>query len=139
LCGSEPYIAPEQFETKEYDARLVDVWACGIVYYCMIYQGIPFRMATPSDPNYTNYLETKSLGLYEPFEKLPSGCRELMYQILEPDANKRITIESIKKDTWFQMVECCVDNCSLTKKHNHVPPDYLKEIQQNQQNNPVKK
>ena len=24
LCGSEPYIAPEQFEQKEYDARLVD-------------------------------------------------------------------------------------------------------------------
>ncbi|CAG8477084.1 5715_t:CDS:2 [Racocetra fulgida] len=138
LCGSEPYIAPEQFETKEYDARLVDVWACGIVYYCMIYQGIPFRMATPSDPNYTNYLETKNLGLYEPFEKLPSGCRELMYKILEPDAKKRITIERIEKDTWFQMIECCAGSCSLTKKHNHVPPDYLKEIQNNQ-NNSVKK
>lgn len=36
LCGSEPYIAPEQFEPKaQYDARLVDVWACAIVYYCM--------------------------------------------------------------------------------------------------------
>ncbi|CAG8480051.1 22980_t:CDS:2 [Racocetra persica] len=138
LCGSEPYIAPEQFETKEYDARLVDVWACGIVYYCMIYQGIPFRMATPSDPNYTNYLETKNLGLYEPFEKLPSGCRELMYKILEPDAKKRITIERIEKNTWFQMIECCAGSCSLTKKHNHVPPDYLKEIQNNQ-NNSVKK
>jgi len=138
LCGSEPYIAPEQFETKEYDARLVDVWACGIVYYCMIYQGIPFRMASPSDPNYTNYLETKSMGLYEPFEKLPSGCRELMYQILEPDVKKRITIEAIKMDTWFQMIECCAENenCHLTRKHNHVPNDYLKEIQQN---NSVKK
>ena len=35
LCGSEPYIAPEQFEQKEYDARLVDVWAVAIVFYCL--------------------------------------------------------------------------------------------------------
>lgn len=52
LCGSEPYISPEQFEQKgtfplsfqadpelililEYDARLVDVWACAIVFYCL--------------------------------------------------------------------------------------------------------
>ncbi|KIO01677.1 hypothetical protein M404DRAFT_149474, partial [Pisolithus tinctorius Marx 270] len=27
LCGSEPYIAPEQFLGKPYDARLVDIWA----------------------------------------------------------------------------------------------------------------
>ena len=36
LCGSEPYIAPEQFEPKaQYDARLVDVWAAAVVFYCM--------------------------------------------------------------------------------------------------------
>jgi protein-serine/threonine kinase len=52
LCGSEPYIAPEQvspphlralsltrwqqFEPKAtYDARLVDVWALAVVFYCM--------------------------------------------------------------------------------------------------------
>ena len=37
LCGSEPYIAPEEFVKKEYDARLVDIWATGIVYYTMNY------------------------------------------------------------------------------------------------------
>ncbi|RUP48669.1 kinase-like domain-containing protein [Jimgerdemannia flammicorona] len=39
LCGSEPYIAPEEFEEKEYDAPSVDIWSCGIVYYCMTFQG----------------------------------------------------------------------------------------------------
>ncbi|CAG8641184.1 283_t:CDS:2, partial [Acaulospora morrowiae] len=131
LCGSEPYIAPEQFETKEYDARLVDVWACGIVYYCMIYQGIPFRMATPNDPNYANYLETRNIGLYESFEKLPRGCRDLMYKILEPNPQKRYTIEQIKNDSWFQTIECCTETENLPHKHNHVPPEYLKEIQAN--------
>ncbi|KAJ7793044.1 hypothetical protein B0H14DRAFT_3498578 [Mycena olivaceomarginata] len=33
--GSEPYIAPEQFLGKPYDKRLVDIWACGIMCYCL--------------------------------------------------------------------------------------------------------
>ncbi|CAG8610695.1 9216_t:CDS:2, partial [Funneliformis mosseae] len=130
LCGSEPYISPEQFETKEYDARLVDVWACGIVYYVMIYQGIPFRMATPTDPNYANYLEKRNSGQYEPFEKLPFGCRELMYKILEPNATKRINISKIKQDPWFKSIESCSDTSTkkLNQSHHHIPPEILKEI-----------
>ncbi|KAJ3174752.1 serine/threonine-protein kinase HAL4/sat4 [Irineochytrium annulatum] len=31
VCGSGPYIAPEEFESKEYDSELVDVWAIGII------------------------------------------------------------------------------------------------------------
>jgi serine/threonine protein kinase len=26
ICGSDPYIAPEEFEGKEYDGQKVDVW-----------------------------------------------------------------------------------------------------------------
>lgn len=32
VCGSGPYIAPEEFTLKEFDARSVDVWSCGIMY-----------------------------------------------------------------------------------------------------------
>ncbi|CAG8644616.1 12462_t:CDS:2 [Funneliformis caledonium] len=139
LCGSEPYISPEQFETKEYDARLVDVWACGIVYYVMIYQGIPFRMATPTDPNYANYLEKRNSGQYEPFEKLPFGCRELMYKILEPNATKRINISKIKQDPWFKSIESCSDTSTkkLKQSHHHIPPEILKEIKSGNADNRV--
>lgn len=127
LCGSEPYIAPEQFmPNKEYDARLVDVWACGIVYYCMIYQGIPFRMASSSDSNYLTYLEERVLNEYEPFERLPRGCRNLMYHILEPDPGMRYDIDSIKADPWFESTETCSNESTLlTQEHNHIPPECL--------------
>ncbi|KAF9371742.1 serine/threonine-protein kinase HAL4/sat4 [Podila verticillata] len=93
LCGSEPYIAPEEFQNKEYDARCVDIWACGIVYYCMVYQGIPFRAATAQDPNYQHFLDMRTVGNYEPFERLPFGSRNLMKKILDPNPETRITIE----------------------------------------------
>ncbi|KAF9952533.1 serine/threonine-protein kinase HAL4/sat4 [Modicella reniformis] len=108
LCGSEPYIAPEEFNGKEYDARCVDIWACGIVYYCMVYQGIPFRAAISQDPNFQHFLEMRAVNNYEPFEKLPIGCRILMKQILDPNPETRITIEDILKDEWFQRIEICV-------------------------------
>ncbi|KAF9261959.1 Pkinase-domain-containing protein [Marasmius fiardii PR-910] len=55
LCGSEPYIAPEQFLGKPYDARLVDIWACGIVYYCLHFSELPWRAAQSTDSLYGAY------------------------------------------------------------------------------------
>ena len=55
LCGSEPYIAPELFEQKEYDARLVDVWSAAIVFYCMTNQELPWRVARIADPTFSQY------------------------------------------------------------------------------------
>ncbi|KAF9940755.1 serine/threonine-protein kinase HAL4/sat4 [Mortierella antarctica] len=108
LCGSEPYIAPEEFKSKEYDARRVDVWACGIVYYCMVYQGIPFRAATTEDPNYQHFLDMRAVNNYPPFEKLPLGCRTLMKRIMDPSPETRITIEEILEDEWFKSIETCI-------------------------------
>lgn len=55
LCGSEPYIAPEQFIGKPYDARLVDIWAVGVVYYCLHFQELPWRAAQSTDKLYSAY------------------------------------------------------------------------------------
>lgn len=121
LCGSEPYIAPEEFKTKEYDARRVDVWACGIVYYCMVYQGIPFRAATAQDPNYQHFLEMRAVNNYEPFEKLSVGCRDLMKRILDPNPETRITIDQILENEWFKSIETCVHGQNQNP-HRHCEP-----------------
>ena len=88
-------------------------------------------MAVPTDPNFASYLEKRNTREFEPFEKLPRGCRELMYKILEPNAKKRITIEGIKQDPWFISIESCSDTPSkkLKQSHHHISPDLLKEIQ----------
>ncbi len=35
LCGSAPYIAPEEYTDKEFDPRALDVWATGVIYMAM--------------------------------------------------------------------------------------------------------
>ncbi|KAK9764717.1 hypothetical protein K7432_007559 [Basidiobolus ranarum] len=114
----EPYIAPEAFTTKEYDGRKFDIWACGIVYYTMMYRGIPFRIANLNEPTYVQFLDSRRLGNYEPIMRLPEGCRNLMLKILEPNPDLRISTEEILKDKWFMNVETC---CSGNAVHHHIP------------------
>ncbi|KAI9218498.1 kinase-like domain-containing protein [Blastocladiella britannica] len=108
ICGSEPYIAPEEFDGQSYDAREVDVWACGIVYYAMVYSGIPWRHATKDDPNFAFYLKHRQRD-FEAIDRLPEGCRDLMYKILEPNPKKRATIKDVVADPWFAAIDTCFE------------------------------
>lgn len=38
-----------------YDARLVDIWAVGVVYYCLHFQELPWRAAQSTDKLYSAY------------------------------------------------------------------------------------
>jgi protein-serine/threonine kinase len=62
LVGSEPYIAPEEFEPEEYDARLVDIWSCGIVYMSMRKANRLWDKAKKGDNDeYDKYLKFRQL------------------------------------------------------------------------------
>lgn len=149
LCGSEPYIAPEQFtpgrksslityssliSSPAYDARLVDIWACAIVYYCLHFQELPWRVAQPSDPLFQAYAAActakpqPSVGSNNPAPEQPAlpatisnlcprACRPLLRKMLDPNPKLRAQIEEIMKDPWLLTVDVCTDSA---KKPNHV-------------------
>ncbi|KAJ7321986.1 kinase-like domain-containing protein [Mycena albidolilacea] len=108
LCGSEPYIAPEQFLGKPYDARLVDIWACGIIYHCMHLQELPWRAAQSSDQLYAAYVAAATLELVFPptiMNLTPRACRPLIRKMLEPDPKLRSTIEDLLECEWVRGIE----------------------------------
>lgn len=127
LCGSEPYIAPEQFEAKaEYDARLVDIWACAIVFYCMQFQEIPWRMAkNPSDSSYAQYVNQYAQSSSpQPLHNLmPKECHSILKRMLNPDPKKRPWIEEVLKDEWIMGIELCKDGKS-SNGHTHEGAPY---------------
>jgi protein-serine/threonine kinase len=60
LCGSAPYIAPEEYVEKEFDPRAVDIWACGIIYMAMRTGRHLWRVAQKEDDEFfTRYLEDR--------------------------------------------------------------------------------
>ena len=72
LCGSAPYIAPEEYVDKEFDPRAVDVWACGIIYMAMRTGRHLWRVAQKGeDEFFDRYLEDrKEEEGYRPIEVL---------------------------------------------------------------------
>ncbi|KAJ3306761.1 serine/threonine-protein kinase HAL4/sat4 [Kappamyces sp. JEL0829] len=106
LCGSLPYIAPEEFEGKEYDAREVDIWATGVIYYAMKYTGLPWQHAVGEDLRYQTFLKTRK-GHFKPIDSLEPGCRDLLNFILEPNPKTRYTSQDIVDNRWFQCISVC--------------------------------
>lgn len=126
-CGSEPYMAPELFEKQDYDARLVDLWSCGVVYYAMAFKGVMFHRARKDDPYFVAYLEKRNLGTYEPFLSLEPGCRELLEGLLEPTASLRWTMEKVMSSDWLKSVAVC-ENCFTPdgKEHIHFTEEFYR-------------
>ncbi|KAF8928037.1 hypothetical protein BGZ47_001848 [Haplosporangium gracile] len=55
ICGSGPFIAPEEFTKKTFDGRKVDMWACGIIYMCMRLGRYNWKEASKDDSNWTAF------------------------------------------------------------------------------------
>lgn len=76
LCGSAPYIAPEEYVDKEFDPRAVDVWATGVIYMAMRTGRHLWRVAKKDeDEFFERYLEgRRDEDGYQPIETLHRVC-----------------------------------------------------------------
>ncbi|KAI1082177.1 serine/threonine-protein kinase hal4 [Whalleya microplaca] len=110
LCGSAPYIAPEEYIDREFDARAVDVWACGVIYMAMRSGRHLWRVAKREDDEfYERYLEgRRDEEGYGPIEQLHRArCRNVIYSILDPNPNRRITASQVLKSEWGREIKLC--------------------------------
>ncbi|KAI0400873.1 kinase domain-containing protein [Xylaria palmicola] len=110
LCGSAPYIAPEEYIDHEFDARAVDVWACGVIYMAMRTGRHLWRVAKKDeDEFYERYLEgRRDEEGYGPIESLHRArCRNVIYSILDPNPSRRITASQVLKSEWGREIKLC--------------------------------
>jgi len=110
LCGSGPYIAPEEYVDKEFDPRAVDVWATGVIYMAMRTGRHLWRVARKDeDEFYERYLDDrKAEDGYAPIETLHrSRCRNVIYSILDPNPGRRITASQVLKSEWVREIKLC--------------------------------
>jgi len=110
LCGSAPYISPEEYTDKEFDARAVDVWACGVIYMAMRTGRHLWRVARKDeDEFYARYLEgRRDEEGYGPIESLTRArCRNVIYSILDPHPTRRLTAGQVLKSEWVREIALC--------------------------------
>ncbi|KAK6534750.1 serine/threonine-protein kinase HAL4/sat4 [Arthrobotrys megalospora] len=128
LCGSAPYISPEEYIEKEFDPRAVDVWATGVIYMAMRTGRHLWRVAKrDEDEFFQKYLEgRKDEAGYGPIESLHRArCRNVIYSILDPNPTRRITASQVLKSEWGREIRVCQageegDNPSV-RNHQHHP------------------
>ncbi|ORX57884.1 kinase-like protein [Piromyces finnis] len=117
LCGSEPYIAPEEWsEDKDYDPIKVDIWACAIVFYTMNHMSVPWRQANSSDKYYEYYLS--HITNFGPIEELPQITHETLYHMLDPNPETRWSMEKIIESDWIQGITACGGEAYKGKGNN---------------------
>ncbi|KAM3256683.1 hypothetical protein ACQJBY_049237 [Aegilops geniculata] len=96
-CGSPAYVAPEVIGKGGYDGAKSDIWSCGVILFVLVAGYLPFQGQ--------NLIE-----MYRKIEKGDFRCpgwvsqklQKLLYKIMDPDPNKRISIQKIKESTWFR-------------------------------------
>ncbi|KAG9254920.1 kinase domain-containing protein [Emericellopsis atlantica] len=110
LCGSAPYISPEEYVDREFDARAVDVWACGVIYMAMRTGRHLWRVAKKDeDEFYARYLEgRRDEEGYGPIESLSRArCRNVIYSVLDPHPTRRLTAGQVLKSEWVREITLC--------------------------------
>ncbi|KAJ6104096.1 kinase-like domain-containing protein [Penicillium sp. IBT 18751x] len=126
---STPYLPPERFSSRRdsvrqgythqqlYDIRAGDMWACGMIYMILRSGRLPWRSARGVNPDksYAEYLHwrLKDDG-FAPIQVFETHCRNVIYAMLHPDPNLRITAEEVLRSEWvFGTAVCEVGEMGL--------------------------
>lgn len=118
----------------EYDARQVDVWAAAIVFYCMQFQELPWRVAKNTDPTYNTYRSQYGIGTTEsasatppPLNNLiPRECRNMIKHMLDPDPKTRWSIDEALQDKWMKSITVCKEGEVNDHAHTTAGLDIVK-------------
>lgn len=60
--GSDPYLAPEVYDSKEYDAAAVDIWSLAIIYCCMTLRRFPWKLPRMTDNSFRLFASDPTPG-----------------------------------------------------------------------------
>ncbi|OAD08102.1 hypothetical protein MUCCIDRAFT_134876, partial [Mucor lusitanicus CBS 277.49] len=131
ICGSDPYIAPEQFTEPDYDARLTDLWSCAIVFICMSIRRFPWRLPRPEkDQSYKNFVTPSTLGAEKLFKMLPRESRPIMKRILTPNPLERCTLEQVLDDEWVKNIPMCTHTTPELSHAHHLAVEPRPEVKE---------
>ncbi len=104
--GTNGYISPEIYLHNDYSFK-TDIWSLGIILYLLITQGLlPFdheNMDNKVIGKKVIYLHQEYPDEY--FGKCSKSLINLLDKMLEKNFEKRIDINSLLKDSWFNLIK----------------------------------
>ena len=98
--GTFEFLAPEILAVKPepVSGRALDLWAFGLILYCMAYNDLPFAIGGGVIKNIQNF----TLDLENENKRpISDGLKTLIRGLLQKDPYRRYTIQDICNDPWF--------------------------------------
>lgn len=109
--GTEGYMAPE-IGAKEYDGRIVDVFAAGVILFIIFAGSPPFEKATANDPYY-KLIKERRYDLFwqaharrRPNGFFPASFRDLFQRMTAFNPSDRPSIREIATHPWVTSSIC---------------------------------
>ncbi|WOL06853.1 hypothetical protein Cni_G15587 [Canna indica] len=96
-CGTPAYVAPEVISRKGYDGAKADIWSCGVILFVLMAGYLPFH-----DSNLMEMYKKIGRAEFKCPNWFPLEVRRLLYRILDPNPNTRVTIAKIMENPWFR-------------------------------------
>ncbi|ORX76887.1 kinase-like protein [Anaeromyces robustus] len=119
LCGSQPYISPEEYNENYHDGEMIDIWACGVIYYFMMFTEVPWGQACPSDLYYQTFLN-KGKDFFPYLDVFTPGALEGLLKMLDSNPKTRIKLNELLNTNWIQGIESC-GSTDHYKSHGPTP------------------
>ena len=136
-CGSPSYAAPEIIARENYDGFKIDIWCCGIILYAMLCGYLPFEGDSESETNnvelFKNILECNP----DLPDFLSNISKDLIFEILNPDPEERISIKQIKKHPFYLKGKklCNIDYKSFEKQISKARESFYNNKKKSNNNN----
>lgn len=116
-CGTMSYLGYEVIKGNSYNES-ADIFSAGVVLFILYCKAMPFEFAAARDWWYGQILNGRPDMFWRAHEKstgvmFPEALKNLILRMLEPNPEKRITLEEIKTDPWY--VGETLSNEMLTK------------------------
>ncbi|EGR33281.1 protein kinase domain protein, partial [Ichthyophthirius multifiliis] len=106
FLGTKGYMAPELEEQLPYDGKKVDIFACGVVLFCMVSQIPPFFKASQCDKYYDFFYQNNQEGYWNyislKYKKVFSNeFKDLINAMFNIDPELRFSYEEILQHPWM--------------------------------------
>lgn len=106
LVGTEGYLPPEVFLTKQVNLRKTDIFAAGVVLFVMLKGIPPFNSSRKEDPYY-QLLASDPTAFWDwqskvnPLNEVDQSLKQLFEGMLHPNPNLRWGLTEITSNAWF--------------------------------------
>lgn len=109
-AGTSQYFAPEMLANGDFNPKKADLFAAGIILFCMIAGSMPFNEAAPEDRLYKKLIQGNAEEFWSFHEQVCCGSservfgaelRDLLEKMFHPNPEKRLSLKELKQHPWY--------------------------------------